>query len=234
MLFSVLDQLQHSVWQALVSLIGFTAALAAAITFHEFSHALSAWRLGDSTARSEGRLTLHPKAHLDPLGSVMILVAGFGWGRPTPVNPAYLSIGPRSGMAVVAVAGPVSNVLVALIASIPMKAGLIDSRYATLTLFRGEPSDVVAYLFGAVVFWNLLLAAFNLLPIAPLDGFKVVLGALPREQAYGFARLERYGPAILLGLVAIDLLVPGASVLSSIIRPILNLLALVVLGRDVL
>ena len=234
MLFSVLDQLQDSPWRAFISLLALAGALAVAITVHEFSHALSAWRLGDFTARSQGRLTLHPKAHLDPVGSAMILVAGFGWGKPTPVNPAYLRPGPRPGMAVVALAGPVSNVIVALAASIPIRAGLIGSENAALTLFRGDPSDIVAYLFGSLVFWNLLLAAFNLLPIAPLDGFKVALGVLPSELAHSFARLERYGPAILIGLIAIDLLIPGPSVLSSIIRPILNLLSLVVLGRQVL
>ena len=229
-----MSQMQVNALHGFVTLTGFCIALVAAITFHEFSHALSATSLGDYTARSLGRLSLHPKVHLDPIGTTMILLAGFGWGKPTPVNPRYLRPGERPGMAAVAMAGPISNVLLAFVATIPMKLGLVSRDYSAFILFRGETTDIVAYVLGALVFWNLLLAAFNLIPVAPLDGFKVVLGILPREPAQQFARLERYGPAILLGLIAVQYLLPGPGILSTIIRPILNLLALVVLGEHVL
>ncbi len=230
MLFRVFDQLQFDPFGAFVTLGAFLLALVVAITIHEFSHALSATRLGDSTPRSQGRLSLRPIAHLDPLGTMMILFAGFGWGKPVQVNAAYLQPNPRSGMAAVSLAGPISNVVTAAIFAIPIRVGIFDPRTIGFGAFRGDNSDVLGYVFGALVFWNLLLAAFNLLPIAPLDGFKVVLGVLPREAAISFSRLEPYGPFILIGLIMVDYIVPGASILGSIVRPILDLLGTLVLG----
>ena len=212
----------------------FSLALIVAITFHEFSHALFATRLGDFTARSLGRLSLNPRAHLDPLGTTMIFIAGFGWGKPVPVNPGLLRTGPRSGMALVSLAGPLSNVVVASLFAIPIKAGLLDSSVLGFSLFRGNTEDLAGYVIGSLVFWNLLLAAFNLIPIAPLDGFKVALGILPREAAAHFARLERHGPSILLLIIMFDFLAPGPGILSSILGPILNGLSVVVLGRQLL
>ena len=233
MLFSVVDQLQQSPFRALVTLASFFVALVVAITVHEFSHALSAAQLGDYTARGQGRLTLNPLAHLDPLGTAMILFAGFGWGRPTPVNPAMLRTGPRSGMALVSIAGPLSNILVATLAAVPINTGLVDSESVGFALFWGNPGEIAGYVLGSLVFWNLLLASFNLIPLAPLDGFKVAVGVLPREAALQFARLERYGPAILLSLIMLSFVVPGLNILAGVIRPILNTLAAIVLGGHI-
>ena len=147
--------------------------------------------------------------HLDPLGTAMILFAGFGWGRPTPVNPAMLRTGPRSGMALVSIAGPLSNILVATLAAVPINAGLVDSESVGFALFWGNSGEIAGYVLGSLVFWNLLLASFNLIPLAPLDGFKVAVGVLPREAALQFARLERYGPAILLSLIMLSFSSPG-------------------------
>ena len=227
MLFNVLDQLQSSPFQALVTLASFCFALVVAITFHEFSHALAATLQGDPTARSHGRLTLHPVAHLDPLGSFMILFAGFGWGKPVMVNPAFLRAGHRSGMALVALAGPLSNLLVAMLAAIPINAGRVTTSGLGVS-FRGQPGDVAGYFLGSIIFWNLLLAAFNLVPLAPLDGFKVVLGVLPREAAWRFARLERYGPAILMLVVMLDVMVLRWGIIARVIYPIINALATLV------
>lgn len=227
MIFSVLDQMQSSPFQAMVTLASFCFALLVAITFHEFSHALTATLQGDPTARNQGRLTLHPLAHLDPLGSLMILFAGFGWGRPVVVNPARLRAGERSGMAVVSMAGPLSNVLVAMLAAIPINIGLVSTANLGFS-FRGQPGDIVGYLLGSIVFWNLLLAAFNLIPLAPLDGFKVALGILPREAAWRFARLERYGPTVLLVVIMLDIMVLRWGILARVIHPIINALATVV------
>ena len=137
-------------------------------------------------------------------------------------------------MALVALAGPLSNIVAASLFAIPIKAGLVDSRFLGFSLFHGSTEDLTGYVIGSFVFWNLLLAAFNLIPIAPLDGFKVALGVLPREAAASFARIERHGPSILLLIVMFDLLVPGPGILSSVLGPILNGLSVVVLGRQLL
>ena len=230
MLFNAFDQAQTDPLGAVVTMLAFALSLVVAITFHEFSHALSATLLGDSTARSQGRLTLHPIAHLDPVGTTMIVLVGFGWGRPTPVDPDRLSPGPRPGMAVVALAGPLSNIALAALASIPFHFGLLSVRYVGLYLFGGSASGLPGYLLGALIFWNLLLAAINIIPIAPLDGFKVALGVLPRELAAQFAQLERYGPMILLGVIMLGFIFPGAGLLWAVIRPLLDALADLVLG----
>ena len=230
MLFLVLDQLLSSPLYALITLLTFALGIVVALSFHEFSHALSANFLGDNTARSQGRLTLNPAAHIDPLGGMMLLVVGFGWAKPTPVRPEYLRGDPRSGMAIVALAGPVSNVVIATVAALPIRVGLIDSEAVGFQNFFG--GNMVDYVVASFVFWNLLIAAFNLLPIAPLDGFKVVLGLLPREAAIGFARLERSGPMILMVLIMSGF-VFGFSFLRLFIQPVINLLALLVLGSRI-
>ena len=234
MLIVSLSQLQDDPLRGLVSLVTYSLALVVAITFHEFSHALAATGLGDQTPRRLGRLSLRPFAHLDPVGTTMIFVAGFGWGKPVTVNPANLRTEPRSGMAVVALAGPLSNVALAALIAIPIRAGITDPAFLGFSLFNGDMDQVMGYAFGSLVFWNLLLASFNLIPLAPLDGFKVALGVLPREAASSFSRLERHGPTILLLLIMFDLLVPGRGILFSIIQPIVNVLGLIVVGRQVL
>ena len=115
-----------------------------------------------------------------------------------------------------------------------MKAGVVTSAFVGFSLFRGSTDDLVGYVVGSIVFWNLLLASFNLIPLAPLDGFKVALGVLPRAMAVSFARLERHGPTILIGIILFDMLVPGRGILFNLIRPILNTLSFVVLGRQLL
>ncbi len=181
MLFESFSQIQFDPFRGIVTFATFSLALVLAITVHEFSHALIATRLGDPTSKRLGRLSLNPRAHLDPVGSMMIILAGFGWGKPVPVNPDYLRTGTRSGMAVVSLAGPISNVALASAFALFIKAGVVDSPFVGFSLFRGGTEDILGYIIGAVVFWNLLLAAFNLIPIAPLDGFKVALGILPRD-----------------------------------------------------
>ena len=234
MFFTALSQLETDPLRGFVTLATFTLALVVAITFHEFSHALFATRLGDPTAKALGRLSLHPRTHLDPVGTVMIFLAGFGWGKPVPVNAAYLYTGELSGMAMVSIAGPLTNVAIAAIFAILMKAGVVTSAFVGFSLFYGSTEDMVSYVIGSIVFWNLLLASFNLIPLAPLDGFKVALGVLPRDIAISFARLERHGPTILIGIILFDLMIPGRGILFNLIRPILNMLSLVVLGRHLL
>ena len=230
MLFALLDQFKVDPVGALLTMVVFSASLVVAITVHEFSHALSATLLGDTTAKNQGRLTLSPAAHLDPVGTTMIVVAGFGWGRPTPFDPDRLSAGPRSGTALVAIAGPISNLAVAFLAALPMNAGLVHADFIGRFFAPNDFGDLLPYLLGSLVLWNLLLAAFNLIPLAPLDGFKVAIGILPEELAARFAQLERYGPMVLLGAIMLDIMLPGPGILSAVIWPMVRFLTDLVLG----
>ena len=219
MLFNLLDQLQINPFVALINLAAFTVALVVGITVHEFSHAWAAARLGDRTAQRQGRLTLNPMAHLDPVGTLLIFIAGFGWGKPTPVTPSNIRIGEKAGMAVVALAGPISNIIVATLAAMPFRLG-------TLSL---PSSGIDAQMLQALVLWNVVLAVFNLLPIAPLDGFKVALGVLPRALAVPFARTERFGMIILLMVVLADAVL-NVGILSRILLPAIRFTVGTLLG----
>ena len=219
MLFNLLDQLQINPFVALINLAAFTVALVVGITVHEFSHAWAAARLGDRTAQRQGRLTLNPMAHLDPVGTLLIFIAGFGWGKPTPVTPSNIRIGEKAGMAVVALAGPISNIIVATLAAMPFRLG-------TLSL---PSSGIDAQMLQALVLWNVVLAVFNLLPIAPLDGFKVALGVLPRALAVPFARTERFGMIILLMVVLADAAL-NVGILSRILFPAIRFTVRTLLG----
>lgn len=220
MLFRFFDQFSYDPKGALINVAGFIIALVIAISVHEFSHALSAYKLGDNTAKNQGRLTLNPKAHLDPMGTIMIVFAGFGWGRPTPVSPWNLRIGEKAGMAVVSVAGPISNLIVALITGIIFQ------------LYIGSDAEwiSVARILLAVIQLNLVLAIFNLFPIAPLDGFKIVLGLLPRDAALSFAKTERYGMMILVLLIMGDVFL-NIRILGRVIGPPINFLTTLVIGQ---
>ncbi len=219
MLFNLLDQLQINPLVALINLAAFTVALVVGITVHEFSHAWAAARLGDRTAQRQGRLTLNPMAHLDPVGTLLMFIAGFGWGKPTPVTPSNIRIGEKAGMAVVALAGPISNIIVATLAAMPFRLG-------TLSL---PSSGIDAQMLQALVLWNVVLAVFNLLPIAPLDGFKVALGVLPRALAIPFARTERFGMIILLMVVLADAAL-NVGILSRILFPAIRFTVGALLG----
>lgn len=168
------------------------------VVLHELSHGVAAARLGDPTARLAGRLTLNPLKHLDPLGSVLLpaflVVSGapfvFGWAKPVPYDPRFLR-GGKWGPAIVGAAGPCANVAIALAAGLAFRWG------AT----RGVLSPVVGNLLATVIVINLVLAVFNMIPIPPLDGSKLLYAVLPRETALAVAQFERYGFVIVIGLV---------------------------------
>lgn len=220
MLFRFFGEFSNDPQSAILNIFGFIIALIIAISVHEFSHALSAYRLGDNTAKNQGRLTLNPKAHLDPMGTIMIVFAGFGWGRPTPVSSWNLRIGEKAGMAVVSVAGPISNLIVALV------TGIIFQFYMN----SGSDSIQVARILLTVIQLNLVLAIFNLLPIAPLDGFKIVLGLLPRDAALSFAKTERYGMMILVLVIMGDVFL-NIGILGRVISPVISFLMRLVIGQ---
>jgi Zn-dependent protease len=170
-------------------LAGIAVALIVGITFHEFSHAFVADALGDHRPRALGRVSLNPVRHIDPIGAIFFLIAGFGWGRPVPVNIGALRPG-RMGMALVSAAGPIANVVVAVLAAIVY-------RVLDIAGVGGFTLDI----FSAIVFFNLLLAIFNLIPIPPLDGYNAVLAFLSPRDAMMFQRYAQYGIIVLLLLV---------------------------------
>lgn len=205
---------------AYVAAVG--VAFVTGIAFHEFAHAWAANEQGDDTAARRGRLTLNPLAHLDPFGTLLLLLVGFGWGKPTPVNPLRLNRGPKAGNAIVAVAGPASNFFFATIAALPIRFGVIDS-VASFDNISSASGEEIAGLFLVFVVWiNVVLGVFNLIPIHPLDGFKVLVGILPGDLSRQVAALAPWGPGILLGLFVIGMVNPAFNPLGSIIDGVGN------------
>ena len=168
---------------------GIIVALVIGITFHEFSHAFIADQLGDHRPRALGRVSLNPTAHIEPIGALMFLIAGFGWGRPVPVNVYALRPG-RIGMALVAAGGPLANVAVAI-------AAAVGYRLLELAGIGGLAAEVAVW----IVYYNVLLAVFNLIPIPPLDGYNAALAFLPPRAAFTVQRYAQYGIIVLLLLV---------------------------------
>jgi Zn-dependent protease len=198
-----------------------TLALLVGIAFHEFCHALSASALGDQTARRLGRLSLNPLVHLDPFGTFLLLLAGFGWGKPVPVNAYALRNGPRTGMAMVAAAGPLSNLAVAALMAAPIRLGWTPWHNPFVSSFATDgwtTSDYVGLFLSAGVLLNSILAVFNLLPLAPLDGFRVWVGLLPIRLARPISRLENYGILILMALFFLGPAV-GIDFFDRVVRP---------------
>ena len=235
MLLTYSDLLSESVLLFLTFAGAVCTALVVGIAFHEFSHAITADALGDHTARMMGRVNLNPMRHLDPAGTVFMLIAGFGWGKPTPVNPARLRYGPQTGRAIVAAAGPISNLIMAGIAAVPIQAGLVDWRSPFIipfTVHGWQFSDYLSLYLSAVIVFNVVLAVFNLLPIAPLDGFSVAVGVLPRDLAISFAQLEQYGPVILMLLLVVPFVTQGQiSLLHEFMSPLINGLTKLFVGH---
>ncbi|PIS15346.1 site-2 protease family protein [Candidatus Shapirobacteria bacterium CG09_land_8_20_14_0_10_38_17] len=186
-------------------------ALLTAISIHEASHAWIANRLGDPTARLAGRITLNPLSHLDPLGTLMLLLIGFGWGKPVPFDPYNLRH-PRRDSALISLSGPASNLILAIIISLLWRliSHFSPLSYSTLTL-----------VLNPFIQLNIALGIFNLIPLHPLDGGKILIGLLPQEKAYNVEEfLNRYSL-----IIFILLLLPffqGYSLLSLIISPLIS------------
>ncbi len=187
-----------------------------ALTFHEFSHALVATRLGDPTARLVGRLTLNPIPHLDVMGTlVFVMTQRIGWAKPVPVDERYLKH-PRRDIMWIALAGPVSNLLLAVV-------------FGTLVRFwfGQEPGtrseEILRYMIVYSVVINLGLAAFNLIPIFPLDGSRILTGILSRGWAERYRELDRFGPLVLLGIVVLGM-VTGVNLFGIVVSPFINVL----------
>jgi Zn-dependent protease len=185
-------------------ILAFAIALIPAFTIHEFAHAFFAYRLGDPTAKNLGRLTLNPLKHLDVLGTLMVFVVGFGWAKPVPVNPYNLRSG-RKGMALVAVVGPLSNLALATAVAVIWRAtGFVGGDVAINTLL-------------VFIYLNIALLFFNLIPVPPLDGFRVLLGVLPERMAQQWERIGQVGPMVLFGLILIGNFIPGLDILGRLV-----------------
>jgi Zn-dependent protease len=184
-------------------------AMIIGFTFHELAHAYVAYRLGDSTAARQGRLTVNPIAHIDPIGFLALFLVGFGWAKPVPVNPFNMRGDPQRNMMLVSLAGPAANMVLAFLFAVLLGLGL-----ANLFPYGHEIVNRIIYI-------NIVLAVFNLLPIPPLDGFKILAGLLPPSQANIINTLEQYGLIILLILLFTGVI---SEILSVIILPVFSLL----------
>ena len=205
------------------SVIVVAIMLLIAFPVHEFSHAFAAFRLGDATAKMFGRLTLNPVVHFDPVGGLLLAISfigsngsfGFGWAKPTPVNPLNLE-GGRRGDAIVAAAGPISNFVLAV-------AGAIPLRYFVNNQNLIAEAPMVGLILSQFVFINLVLMVFNLSPIPPLDGSKVLFALVDRRTEYQIRPfLEQYGLLLLILLVLSSYFTGGTSILGRVLSPIVN------------
>jgi Zn-dependent protease len=204
-------------------------ALLISIDIHEFFHAWVANYMGDPTPKEMGRVSLNPLVHLDPMGTVMMLLAaysgfGFGWGKPVPINPYKMRKEPRIAMGIVGISGPISNLTIATVAAIPLRFGTI-------------PFGIVNNFLLVLVVINISLAVFNLLPLPPLDGYNVflaILSTIRTQWAASWFRalssLESQGPMILLFVFMLDYMIPSFSIIGTVLGPPVRLLTRLILG----
>ncbi len=214
--------------RSLLEIVAFLISLLIAIDVHEFAHAWVANELGDPTARYQGRLSLNPLVHLDPMGTIMMLFSifygfGIGWGKPVPVNPLYLRKGPRVGMGMVAAAGPLSNLVLAAMAAVPIRLGITMS-WSLLNLLL------------ILISINIGLALFNLLPLPPLDGASILQGILSTIRARwayqvsgALDRIQAQGAIIFLLLIMVDRILP-ISILGLVLGAPYRLLFRLIVG----
>ncbi len=197
-------------------LLAYAVALIIAISVHEFAHAYVAFKNGDPTAKLEGRLTLNPLAHLDPIGTLMLILIGFGWGKPVPVNTNYFK--DKNSELKVAFAGIITNLIVAFVFALPIR----------IATFAGilPDSSVVLSILNIIVELNIILAVFNLLPIPPLDGSHLVEYFLSEEQKVSY---QSVGPFLLIGIIMLDRLA-GTSIIFTIIEPVIRMISFLITG----
>ncbi len=167
------------------------------LTVHEYFHGWTANKLGDPTAKMQGRLTLNPIAHLDIFGTILMFIIGFGWAKPVPINPRYFK-DPKKDTILVAIAGPLSNLVMAVVAGLLLRY-MIPQMMAGGGVSGGVYS-IITIILILTLFYGIALAVFNLIPIPPLDGSRVLYGVLPNKYAYAYSKFEPYGVLFLFGL----------------------------------
>ena len=185
-----------------------------ALTVHEFAHGYVAYRFGDPTARDQGRLTLNPLKHLDPLGTVAFFLIKIGWAKPVPVNPGYFK-DPKKDMLWVALAGPAVNLILAVLSALCVKIVIFIASITPESALANAIFIPLLQVLAASVWINLVLCVFNFLPIPPLDGSKILYGLLPTDMARSYASIERYGFVIILVLAF-------SGILSKMIIPVIS------------
>ena len=208
MLGNLLDPNQLVNWLITVAILYLTS-----MPIHEWAHAWAAFQLGDDTAARRGRLTINPLVHLDPIGAISLVIFQFGWGKPVPVNPYRLRGDMRRSHALVSIAGPLSNLVMAMAAAVPFRLGW-------LSLYGGGGSLIsFQSILMQFISINLALMVFNLIPFPPLDGSRVLAWLLPREWAAKLEQLERFGgPGLMLGLYLLSRL----GILGMIMNPLMS------------
>ncbi len=214
--------LNHMDWSSLLQLLLRVAAVLICVMVHEVSHGLAAYLLGDPTAKAQHRLSLNPMRHIDPFGALMMLVVGFGWAKPVPVDMRYFKK-PRSGMAITALAGPVSNFVLAYL--------LLLLAYLVLGLLYVTGAVMTDFWFGLIDFLTLLcalsigLGVFNLIPFPPLDGSKVLGAFLPERIYWKILRYEFAGTFVLMALLWLGVLDGVLAVVCDRVSNCLHFLA---------
>lgn len=206
-----------------IRIFSFLLAMVVGVTFHEMMHAVASNYLGDPTGKNQGRITLNPLSHFDAFGAILLVIMalygfGFTYGKPVPVQPRYLKPDPVKGMAIVAAAGPFANLLLAIFFGIVLR--LIDISPVTIPF-------QAAVVLNTMIIVNLLLLFFNLIPIPPLDGYKIVQIFFSPRMHYELSRFEQYGPMLLLLLLFIP---GGASLLFGVINPPMSALYRIIVG----
>ena len=207
-----------------ISVLYRVPVLLVSLTIHELAHGYMSYRLGDPTAKEAGRLTLNPIKHIDPIGALMLLVVGFGWAKPVPINSSYYK-NKRAGIVLTSFAGPLSNLLLATLFAILFTLSVRHFTGYYISTFQSVVLTLIRWYFIPI---NIILAAFNLLPIPPLDGSKILFSILPQQVYYNYVlRYERYGMFILLALsftgILSMLIIPVTDVIYGIINSILKL-----------
>lgn len=190
------------------------------LSFHEFAHAFVSYLLGDPTAKNQGRLTLNPVKHLDAFGTIMMLIARFGWAKPVPINPMYYK-NRKAGTMIVSLAGPVSNILLAVIFSFPLL--YINAKYGPQYINTFTLNAIIFNLSYSFFINNLRLAVFNILPVPPLDGSKILSGILPQREYFKLMQYENY-----IGIAFLLLMFVFPSFLNKILGPIVELISTII------
>ena len=196
-MISRLQQWFGNGWMGIVNLLITVLCVFISLSIHEFFHGYAAYKLGDGTAKYMGRLNLKPSSHLDPIGAICLFLFGFGWANPVPVNPSNFKIKSRKlGMVITSLAGPVSNLILAFVALLLLN--IMNLFFYNATGVLASAVSVLSAVFISLVYMNVGLAVFNLLPIPPLDGSKILSAVLPGRIYFKLMKYERYGFIILL------------------------------------
>lgn len=212
MLYSLLHG-SLSIEGAIMQILAVSMIVFLVMPLHEFAHGFIAYKLGDNTAKNMGRLRFSPAAHIDPIGALMILLVGFGWAKPVPVNPRNFK-NPKVGMAITSLAGPVSNILAAVVGAIFYYVNIL------LAVKGVAPSivfDLLYYFLSYFISVNISLAVFNLIPLPPLDGSKILFAFLPDKIVYKIYQYERQLNSILIFLIAFGALTGPLSLLQGLL-----------------